>query len=174
MLRALGEFRVEGIPTTIPFHEWVLKTPEFGNSSHTTTWVEQALEETPLPAEPALPARGPDRKPVPEEILVEVDGRRLPVRIYDDRLPTAPLPPGEHAARHHGHVHNVIAAPMQGTILKVLVETGREIEPGEVICVLEAMKMENHITATMEGTVTELPIEPGQVVETGQTLAVID
>jgi biotin carboxyl carrier protein len=63
---------------------------------------------------------------------------------------------------------------MQGTILRVLVEAGQEIEAGDVICILEAMKMENAIPAPREGVVTELPIENGQVVQPGQTLAVID
>jgi acetyl-CoA/propionyl-CoA carboxylase biotin carboxyl carrier protein len=63
---------------------------------------------------------------------------------------------------------------MQGTILKVLVEKGQEIRAGEVVCILEAMKMENHIVSTRDGEVTDLPIRAGQVVDTGQTLAVID
>ena len=63
---------------------------------------------------------------------------------------------------------------MQGTILKVVAEVGQELEPGDIVCVLEAMKMENHIASSREGTITDLPIEPGQVVQTGQTLAVID
>jgi acetyl-CoA/propionyl-CoA carboxylase biotin carboxyl carrier protein len=63
---------------------------------------------------------------------------------------------------------------MQGTIVKVLVEKGQEVRAGDVVCILEAMKMENHIATTREGEVTELPIRPGQVVETGQVLAVID
>ena len=76
---------------------------------------------------------------------------------------------------HHGeHVHGEILAPMQGTIVKVLVEKGQEVRPGDVICILEAMKMENHVPSTRDGEVTDLPIHAGQVVETGQVLAVID
>jgi acetyl-CoA/propionyl-CoA carboxylase biotin carboxyl carrier protein len=63
---------------------------------------------------------------------------------------------------------------MQGTILQVLVEEGQEIDAGDVVCILEAMKMENHIVATREGTITSLPVQPGQVVDTGETLAVIE
>ena len=103
-----------------------------------------------------------------------MDGRRVPVRIFDARRDLAPKAPSAHDAHHGGHVHGVILAPMQGTILKVLVEKGQPIEAGDVICILEAMKMENHIASTREGEVTELPIHVGQVVETGQTLAVID
>ena len=61
---------------------------------------------------------------------------------------------------------------MQGTIVKVLVEKGQEVRAGEVVCILEAMKMENHIASTRDGEVTDLPIRAGQVVETGQVLAV--
>jgi len=105
---------------------------------------------------------------------VEVDGRRVPVRIFDERRDLAPKAPDAHDGHHGGHVHGEILAPMQGTILKVLVEKGQKIEAGDVLCILEAMKMENHIASTRDGEVTELPIHAGQVVETGQTLAVID
>ena len=176
MLRALGEFVVEGIPTTIPFHEWVLASPEFVSAEHTTTWVEEALAETPLqPRESVIVGtlKGP-KEPTPDEIIVEVNSKRIPVKIFDRRLETAPPPPAAHASRHGEHIHGVIAAPMQGTILKVMVEKGQEIEAGDVICVLEAMKMENHIACTIDGKVSELPIEAGQVVDTNDTLAVID
>ena len=173
MLRALSEFRVEGIPTTIPLHRWVLEAPEFRSGSHTTTWLERALAEVDLPSQVDLQP-GPATKPRPADILVEVDGRRVPVRIFDERRERAPQRPALHDAHRGEHVHGVITAPMQGTILKVLVEKGQEIRAGDVICVLEAMKMENHIASTREGEVTDLAIRAGQVVETGQTLAVID
>ena len=124
--------------------------------------------------EPAAVAHAEPRQPRPAELLVEVDGRRVPIRILDERRDPAPKPPTQHDARHGEHVHGVIAAPMQGTILRVLVEKGQEIEAGDAICILEAMKMENTIASSREGVVTELPIESGQVVETDQTLAVID
>jgi biotin carboxyl carrier protein len=71
-------------------------------------------------------------------------------------------------------VHSVITSPMQGTILRVLVEPGQEIQAGDVVCILEAMKMENAIPAPREGTVSELPIQAGQVVQVGDPLAIID
>jgi len=120
-------------------------------------------------------AAAPSEPPgVPAELLVELDGRRVPVRIFDRRRGRAPRPPSRHEAHGGEHVHSVIAAPMQGTILRVLVEPGQEIRAGEVICILEAMKMENAIPAPREGVVSELPIRAGQVVAVGQTLAVID
>ena len=175
MLRALDEFHVGGVPTTIPVHRWILESKAFRDGTHTTTWLERALADAQLPAQvdlqPAAPAPSEGR---PADILVEVDGRRVPVRIFDERREVAPRPPASHGAHHGEHVHGEIHAPMQGTILKVLVEKGQEIRAGEVVCILEAMKMENHIASTRDGEVTDLPIRVGQVVETGQTIAVID
>jgi acetyl-CoA/propionyl-CoA carboxylase, biotin carboxylase, biotin carboxyl carrier protein len=173
MLRALGEFVIEGVPTTIPVHRWVLGSKEFREGTHTTTWLERALADTDLPAHPDLETSGPPPAR-PADILVEVDGRRVPVRIFDARRAPAPRPPASHEALGGEHVHGEIRAQMQGTIVKVLVEKGQVVQPGDVICILEAMKMENHIPSTREGEITDLPIHAGQVVETGQLLAVID
>jgi len=174
MLRALDEFVIEGVPTTIPVHRWILETEEFQRSTHTTTWLETALGEAHLPAQADLSQGAPTRAARARDILVEVDGRRVPVRIFDERREIAPKAPSGHGAHHGEHVHGEIRAPMQGTIVKVLVEKGQPIQAGDVVCILEAMKMENHIASTRDGEVTELPIRAGQVVETGQVLAVID
>ncbi len=173
MLRALDEFVVEGVPTTIPVHRWILGSKDFREATHTTTWLERALAAAELPAHPDLGASG-QAAGRPADILVEVDGRRVPVRIFDERRGLAPRPPAAHDVHHGEHVHGEILAPMQGTIVKVLVEKGQEVRPGDVICILEAMKMENHIPSSRDGEVTDLPIHAGQVVETGQVLAVID
>ena len=175
-LRALGEFRVEGVPTTIALHRWILESRAFRKSTHTTTWLEKALRDAELPGEEWTPPPvGNEAKPpVPAELLLEVEGRRVPIRIFDQRRETAPKPPSRHSGHGGEHVHSVIAAPMQGTILRVLVEEGEEIRAGDVVCILEAMKMENAVPAPREGTVSELPIRPGQVVQAGETLAVID
>jgi acetyl-CoA/propionyl-CoA carboxylase biotin carboxyl carrier protein len=175
MSRALDEFVIEGVPTTIPVHRWILESKEFRTSTHTTTWLERALAGADMPAQvdlqPAAPPTTPTR---PTDVLVEVDGRRVPVRIFDERREAAPKPPSPRDAHHGEHVHGEIRAPMQGTIVKVLIEKGQEIRAGDVICILEAMKMENHVASSREGEVTDLPIRAGQVVETGQLLAVID
>jgi biotin carboxyl carrier protein len=81
---------------------------------------------------------------------------------------------GEGAHAGHGGAAGAVVAPMQGTILKVLVEEGQEIGAGEVVCILEAMKMENHIVATQEGTVTGVEVSSGSVVEIGQTLVTVE
>jgi acetyl-CoA/propionyl-CoA carboxylase biotin carboxyl carrier protein len=174
MLRSLAEYRVDGIPTTIPLHRWILETDDFRAGRHTTTWLERELRDADLPA-PDVPAPAVEPKaPVPAELLVEVDGRRVPIRIFDRRRDTAPRAPSRRAGMHGESVHSVISAPMQGTILRVLVEEGQEIRAGDVICILEAMKMENAIPAPREGVVSELPIGTGEVVQPGQTIAVID
>ncbi|HEY7763010.1 MAG TPA: biotin carboxylase N-terminal domain-containing protein [Actinomycetota bacterium] len=175
MLRALDEYTVEGVPTTIPAHRWILESKEFRTGRHSTTWAERALADAHLPAQGELgPSGSSVREGRPADILVEVDGRRVGVRVFDERRDVAPKPPEAHAAAHQEHVHGEVRAEMQGTIVKVLVEKGQDIRAGEVICILEAMKMENHIAATRDGEVTDLPIRAGQVVETGQVLAVID
>jgi acetyl-CoA/propionyl-CoA carboxylase biotin carboxyl carrier protein len=176
MLRALEEYRVEGVPTTIPLHRWILQTRAFRKSTHTTTWLEKALRDAELevPEEDGSQPPAAEKAVVPAELLLEVDGRRVPVRIFDHRRATAPKPPGRSSAHHGGSVHSVVAAPMQGTILRVLVEPGQEIQAGDVVCVLEAMKMENAVPAPREGTVADLPISAGQVVQAGDTLAVIE
>ncbi|MGH2589702.1 MAG: biotin/lipoyl-containing protein, partial [Actinomycetota bacterium] len=177
MLRALDEFHVEGVPTTIPLHRWILGTRAFRKATHTTTWLEKALRdaELGLPADGSLQQQAADAKqPVPAELLIEVDGRRVPIRIFDHRRDTAPRAPSRSSAHHDATVHSVVAAQMQGTVLRILVEVGQEIQAGDVVCILEAMKMENAIPAPREGVVSELPIREGQVVQAGDTLAVID
>ena len=177
MLRALDEFDVEGVPTTIPVHRWILESKAFRDRRRTRRRGSSARSSTrtcprrcdlqPAPGGPEAgaarrhPRRG-GRAPRAGPHL-----RRAP-------RPGARRPRPRTTRTTASHVHGEIQAPMQGTILKVLVEKGQAIEAGDVVCILEAMKMENHIASTREGEVTELPIRAGQVVETGQTLAVID
>ncbi|HYF11285.1 MAG TPA: acetyl-CoA carboxylase biotin carboxylase subunit [Actinomycetota bacterium] len=175
MLRALGEYRVEGVPTTIPLHRWILQTRTFRKSTHTTTWLEKALRdaELDLSDEAATPS-APERAPVPAELILEVDGRRVPIRIFDQRRDTAPKAPSRSSAHRAESVHSVVSAPMQGTILRVLVEPGQDVQAGDVVCILEAMKMENAVPAPREGKVAELPISEGQVVQAGDPLVVLE
>jgi acetyl-CoA/propionyl-CoA carboxylase biotin carboxyl carrier protein len=175
MLRALDEFEVEGIPTTIPFHQWVLETPEFRDATADTRWVERALEEGALKApegdEAESPAHSKARPPL--RLSVEVEGHRVPVRVWGDARRPPPAPP-ESTFGHGGRAAGTVAAPMQGTILDVKVEPGQAIQAGDVVAILEAMKMENHIAATQEGTVAEIVVKKGDVVESGQPLVVIE
>ena len=129
MLRALGEFEVVGVPTTIPFHDGSCRPRSSSTRPHTTTWVERrSRNPIPPPGEPPLRRHRP--RPSPSEILVEVNGRRVPVRIYDETLPTPPQGrPRQHASRHGEHVHGEISAPMQGTILRSWSKRARRSKP---------------------------------------------
>jgi acetyl-CoA/propionyl-CoA carboxylase biotin carboxyl carrier protein len=174
MLRALDELEVEGIPTTVPFYRWVLDTLTFREGSHDTKWVERVLAEGRFTPPETTPVPESGAQPPPARIVVEVDGRRLPVRVWGDAVPTAPPPPPSADRGVHGHGHGAISAPMQGTILQVMVEEGQEITAGDVVCILEAMKMENHIAATQDGVVSRVAVNAGDIVQTGQTLVAID
>jgi acetyl-CoA/propionyl-CoA/long-chain acyl-CoA carboxylase, biotin carboxylase, biotin carboxyl carrier protein len=173
MLRALDEFVVEGIPTTMPFHRWVLDTEEFRSGTVHTKWVEEALAAGGLkpPEENAATPPGGPAPTGPVRLLVEVNGRRVPVNVWGDEVRTPPRPPTVSAHGHGGGgAGEVIAAPMQGTILRVMVEPGQDVEAGQTVCILEAMKMENHIVATREGKILEVAVSRGDVVDTGQLL----
>jgi acetyl-CoA/propionyl-CoA/long-chain acyl-CoA carboxylase, biotin carboxylase, biotin carboxyl carrier protein len=169
-LRALEEFEVEGVPTTIPFYRWVLDTLTFREGSHDTKWVERVLEGGQLPAEAGGFEPGEAVASSPARVIVELDGRRIPVRVWGDDVPSAPSPPSAAARSAHAHAADTITAPMQGTILQMMVEEGQEIEAGQVVCILEAMKMENHIAATHDGKVASVAVKAGDVVDTGQVL----
>jgi acetyl-CoA/propionyl-CoA carboxylase biotin carboxyl carrier protein len=182
MLQALADFRIDGIETTIPFHRAFLAHDVFATGEVYTRFVEdEFLEQLPALLESLEPAR--DRAVAPassapearRNVAVEVGGRRFDVTLWerDGRRAFRPL---ERAAAHHaaGGGHDEVRAPMQGTILKVLVEQGDEVEAGDLICTLEAMKMENHIIAPREGTISELHVETGATIETGALIAVIE
>ena len=167
-LRALDELEVGGVPTTISFYRWALESLAFREASHDTKWVERALEEGRFRPEPqALIERA--TAAMPARVVVEVDGRRVPVRMWGD-LAVPPEPPAAaaHAVQHGGS--GGIVSPMQGTILQVMVEEGQNVRAGDVVCILEAMKMENHIAASHDGTVRQVSVGVGDVVDTGQVL----
>jgi len=175
MLRALDEMSIEGIPSTVPFHRWVLQTPEFVEGRATTTWVEEALAAGRLDGQVAHAATAVAAAPsqAPVRLVVEVGGKRVPVSLWGEGMPVAPSPPKASASGGLGGGEMVVA-PMQGTILKVLVEVGQEIEAGQDVCILQAMKMENRIAALQGGTVSEVLVAEGDTVQTDQPLASIE
>jgi acetyl-CoA/propionyl-CoA carboxylase biotin carboxyl carrier protein len=109
--------------------------------------------------------------------VVELDGRRYEVRALVPEPPFAELARRRRertaAGGHHGAAKDAVVTPMQGTVLAVEVAEGDEVTAGQVICVVEAMKMENEIAAHRDGTVTELSVAPGQAVTTGQVVCVV-
>jgi len=183
MLRALDEFHVEGVPTTMPFHRWVLQTPDFKDGTVDTKWVEDALASGGTSQmENAERGRGSTGTPTssaravkPIRLTVEVDGHRVPVSVWGDDASTPPPPPASSAQGHaSAGSGEIVAAPMQGTILQVMVEVGQEVEAGQTVCILEAMKMENHIAAGRAGRVAEVSAQKGDVVDMGQPLVFIE
>jgi acetyl-CoA/propionyl-CoA carboxylase, biotin carboxylase, biotin carboxyl carrier protein len=184
MLRALRETEIAGVATTIPADIAILEHPDFVAVKHSTKWVEERLDLS--AASPAVPSPPPavEGEPprVERDVDVEVNGRRFQVKLWvPDVAPAAvaarpasrPRPsPGAHHGGGAAGSGNVIV-PMQGTIVKVLVKVGDTVEVSQPICVLEAMKMENHINAESAGVVEEVRVKPGDTVGAGDVVAVI-
>ena len=183
MLRALGELDVGGVHTTVPAHQVLLAHPDFATAHHSTKWVEEELDasifSTAAVGAPAEADIAPEPGLTERTVPVEVDGKRFSVRLWlpDESVaaPAAarrvprPKPAGQTGAAGNG----TIAAPMQGTIVRLLVQVGDEVTAGQAVLVLEAMKMENHLNAEMGGTVKEIRVQPGDTVGTGDVLVVV-
>ena len=175
--RALQEFQVRGVATTIPAHLAVLDHPDFLKGEHHTRWMEEAvsLESTAPDSPPTLPE---DEELARRDITVEIGGRRFAVTYWAPE-PAAPggavrrRPPRLSAPGPAGASDGVIAAPMQGTIVKVHVKAGGSVKAGDPICVLEAMKMENEVVSPDGGEVVDLRVQPGDTVTAGQVIAIV-
>lgn len=189
MLRALDEYVVEGPTTLIPFHRWLLTQQEFidGGACHDLL-AELATTPTPIPPVGA-PSGGAGEPAADEEPLVErrfvaeVDGRRFEVSLrHPDLGGAGPAAPAAKPKKKReragtgggGGAPNEVVSPMQGTVLRVLVEAGQEVAQGDVVCIVEAMKMENEVAAHRPGTVTAVLVEAGQGVNAGAVVAQID
>jgi acetyl-CoA/propionyl-CoA carboxylase, biotin carboxylase, biotin carboxyl carrier protein len=179
MLRALGEFWIEGPTTLIGFHKALLSHPCFvaGETCHGVVESEElAARAAELAASNSLlqGTTGPVR--TTERIrTVEVDGRRFEVRLSEPEPGWKALARRRRERVRHGSGGGgeAVVSPMQGTVLTVPVADGDEVEAGQVICVVEAMKMENEVHAHQAGTVRNLSVEPGQQVTTGQVICEI-
>jgi len=185
-IRALEEMKVEGVATTIPADLAILRHPDFVNVEHSTKWVEERLDLSATAAPPATTG-GDDPEPlVARRTTVEVNGKRFDVTAWVPESATVAAAPAKAAARTPRRAAGAggagggaagsgnVTVPMQGTIVKVLVEVGQEVEAGQAVVVLEAMKMENQITAEKSGTVTEIKVSPGDTVGGGDIVAVIE
>jgi acetyl-CoA/propionyl-CoA carboxylase biotin carboxyl carrier protein len=182
--RALTEFRITGMPTVLPFHQAIVHDPAF-TSPHTlaihTRWIETEFSTVLPPQETAPTADAPER----ETITVEVGGKRLEVVVPRRTAPASAAPaPADRPRRANrktaaGNVGNgssgaALISPMQGTIIKVPVDDGACVQAGDVVVVLEAMKMEQSLTAHKDGTITGLTLTIGQTVTAGETICTID
>ena len=189
MVRALHEFELEGVRSLIPFHVALLETKQWANGetcrdlTEDKKWLKQ-LEQP----KPEAPAEDDEQGPQVERTYsVEVSGRRFDVKVVgeapgmDGVGPAAAVgarrpPPRRRergAAGSAGGPPGALVSPIQGTVLRVVVEKGAEVEEGALICVIEAMKMENEITAPAAGKVEELNVSEGGSVASGETIAVI-
>jgi acetyl-CoA/propionyl-CoA carboxylase biotin carboxyl carrier protein len=186
--RALDEFEVEGLATVIPFHRAIVRDPAFigdenGFSVH-TRWIETEWNNTIEPFTGGQPLDEEDARPR-QKVVVEVGGRRLEVSLPADLalsngggseagvIRRKPKPRKRGALAGAAASGDAVTAPMQGTVVKVAVEEGQEVSAGDLVVVLEAMKMENPVTAHKDGTITGLAVEAGAAITQGTVLAEI-
>ena len=174
--RALGEYVVAGFPTVIPFHQAVVNNPAFVGGVDGfdvyTRWIEEEWDGE-LPAAPADTDTGTaSEAPARRTFTVEVDGRRIEVALPEELVAAGPAKrkPKKRQASKASISGDAVASPMQATVIKVNVEEGAEVAEGDVLVVLEAMKMENPVKAHKAGTVTGLAVEAGGQVNKGAVL----
>ena len=183
-LRCLNEMVVEGISTTIPADIAILEHPDFAAVTHSTKWVEEVLDLSHIGTAPVGAPAGDDDTPlVQRQTTVEVNGRRFDVKLWvpESAGVAASSPAKKKAPRAAsgsggggGAGTGKVAVPMQGTIVKVLVEVGQSVEAGQSVVVLEAMKMENQIEADKSGVVKAINVSPGDTVGAGDVVVVIE
>jgi acetyl-CoA/propionyl-CoA carboxylase biotin carboxyl carrier protein len=195
MLRALGEFEIEGLKTLIPFHQALLATGQWARGETCRDLLEdkQWLKTLAFPSAAAADAAGErEQAKVEQTYAVEVSGRRFDVRVVGPPLaagadaarngagPAARKAPrrstdqrsaGKSAASSTGP--DTLPSPLQGNLWKVLVKQGDAVEEGQLLCIIEAMKMENEIAAHKSGTIVELPIVEGEPIQAGAPIATI-
>lgn len=180
--RALSEYVIEGMPTVVPFHRHIVENPAFvGDDTHFdvyTKWIEEEWEN-PIPpyVDPADAEEAEEATPN-QKVVVEIDGRRVEIALPGDLALAGGGAGGAKKKakkrRSGGSKASVsgdaVAAPMQGTVIKVNVEEGQEVAEGEVVVVLEAMKMENPVKAHKSGVVTDLAVSAGEGVTKGSVM----
>ncbi|HZB82377.1 MAG TPA: acetyl-CoA carboxylase biotin carboxylase subunit [Rubrobacteraceae bacterium] len=176
--RAILEFRIEGVATTLPFFEAVLRDKLFVKGSYTTAFVAERLGKLKMEAHPARDGGGEPPTKESREVEVEVNGKLFRVKVYADETgqegTKAPVRGRRRERVRRATVaEGTVAAPMQGTILKVFVEEGQRVAVGDSVCLLEAMKMESEIRAKKDGMVSEVLVEAGRTVRSGDPLVVL-
>ncbi|HEX3804350.1 MAG TPA: biotin/lipoyl-containing protein [Solirubrobacteraceae bacterium] len=191
MLRALGEYEIEGLKTLLPFHTAILQTDQWAVAETCSDLIEDRawLKTLAFPkVEKAVDGEQPKTE---QERTVEVSGNRFDVKVIGSPSVGGPLAPNRAAAPQaarpvprrtartgsvsssNGHSGDTLTSPLQGTIFRVAVEKRAAVEEGALICVIEAMKMGNEITAHKAGVVVELGAAVGAAVSIGDTLALI-
>ena len=177
-IRALDEMVVEGVHTTIPADLAILRHPDFSAVTHSTKWVEETLDLSSLVSSAGGTATN-DEGLVERATTIEVNGKRFDVKMWVPEFASGPVKKSNKPTRGSGGSGGAansgdVAAPMQGTIVKVTVEVGQVVAVGDSVVVLEAMKMENQITAEKAGKVTKVNVKVGDKVGSGDILVVIE
>ena len=172
-VRALDEFEVSGLHTTIPADLAILTHSDFANLEHSTKWVEEVLDLSALPS-PNLVETGGEEDLIERSATIEVDGKLFNVSLWAPSNSNSPRRRSAASSENSGGGDGKISVPMQGTIVKVDVEIGDEVAPGDVLIVLEAMKMENNVTSDVAGTVAEINVTAGDSVGAGDVVMVIE
>ena len=187
-LRALGEMQVEGVATTIPADQAILSHPDFAAVVHSTRWVTDELDLSglmPMQVAEELALAGGDEK-VHHTVDVEVNSKRYTVKLWMPAGAGVAATSVERRARRPrrsssssggagaGAGSGDVRTPMQGTVIKVLVDVGDTVEAGQPVVVLEAMKMENNLLAGCNGTVSEVRVAAGDLVGGGDLVVMIE
>jgi acetyl-CoA/propionyl-CoA carboxylase biotin carboxyl carrier protein len=180
MIRALSDYCIEGVPTTIPFHLNVLRSETFAAGDLSTTFLTDHPGLIPPPASVSSGAMA--ETAVPVEMVIEVNGKRFETRIFGEPA-VGSEPNGRSGKRSRKRATarldrpsaagNELHSPIQGTVIRVSAAVGEEVEAGQVICVVEAMKMENDLTAQRAGVIESLSVEVGHAVGIGAVIATI-
>ncbi len=184
MLRALGEYEVGGLTTLIPFHSAILATEQWAKGETCRDLMEDRdWLKTTAPAEAEAPEAPEGAEVVARDYKVEVSGKLFDVKVIGEAAVGASVPaaggkkPPKRERKAGGGASassESLPSPLQGTVLKVAVEQGAKVSEGDLICVIEAMKMENEIAAHRSGKVTALNVAEGAAVSSGDVLAVIE
>ena len=179
-ITALEEMEVKGIATTIPADLAILRHSDFADVTHSTKWVEQTLDLSEVSSAPSAEPSEDAEPLVERKTTVEVNGKRFDVKMWvPETVGVAAAPSAKKPRRAAGGGagggggNGTITVPMQGTIVKIEVEVGQEVEAGQSLLVLEAMKMENQINSDVSGTVAEIKVSAGDTVGGGDTVMVI-
>jgi acetyl-CoA/propionyl-CoA carboxylase biotin carboxyl carrier protein len=184
MLRALSEYEITELKTLIPFHQALLATEQWANAETCRDLVEDRKWLRRLAFEPAQPKDADEEEKVEQTYTVEVSGRRFDVRVIgapfaggaiaNGAAPAAAKPRARRERKSGGGGGaDTLPSPMQGNMWRVKVRPGDVVEEGQLLCIIEAMKMENEITAHKSGTVVEIPVTEGAAIAAGDTIAVI-
>ena len=177
-IRALEETKIEGLHTTIEADLAILRHPDFAATKHSTKWVEEKLDLSKLVSSTGETQSNSEGL-VEKSTVVEVNGKRFDVKVWVPPLGgTAPAAQktrsASRGADQSAAASGTITAPMQGTVIKVLVTEGQTVAQGDAVLVLEAMKMENQIQADKTGKVAKINCKAGDTVGSGDVLLVIE